>query len=195
MQKALITGSSGFIGFHLCRTLLENGFSIVGVDNMSNYYDVKLKEARLSILQEYANFKFINGNIETPDFLLKIFEVEKPEVVVHLAAQAGVRYSIENPRSYLDSNLVGTFEVLEASRSLPPKHLLIASTSSAYGANTDMPFTEKMFADHQLSFYAATKKATENMGHSYSYLFIAIMEQIQMENYLIMKLIAKLNFI
>ena len=171
MRKALITGSSGFIGFHLCKTLLENEFSIIGVDNMSDYYDVKLKESRLALLKKYSNFEFVIGNIETPAFLSQVFEEERPEIVVHLAAQAGVRHSIENPRSYLDSNLVGTFEVLEASRSFPPKHLLIASTSSAYGANTNMPFNEKMAADHQLSFYAATKKATENMAHSYSHLF------------------------
>ena len=104
MRKALITGSSGFIGFHLCKTLLENEFSIIGVDNMSDYYDVKLKESRLALLKKYSNFEFVIGNIETPAFLSQVFEEERPEIVVHLAAQAGVRHSIENPRSYLDSN-------------------------------------------------------------------------------------------
>ncbi|MEL6640529.1 MAG: NAD-dependent epimerase/dehydratase family protein, partial [Pseudomonadota bacterium] len=129
------------------------------------------KERRLSKLMQSANFQTIHDKIETPGLMMSLFEEHQPDVVIHLAAQAGVRYSIENPRSYLEANIVGTFEILEAARSYPPKHMLLASTSSAYGANTQMPYTETDKADHQVSFYAATKKATENMAHSYAHLF------------------------
>jgi len=170
-RTALVTGSSGFIGFHLCRRLLDEGWRVVGLDNLSDYYDVSLKERRQAMLAQNAGFSVVNDSVETPGLMLRLFEEHRPDVVVHLAAQAGVRYSIENPRSYLESNIVGTFEILEAARAFPPAHMLLASTSSAYGANTEMPYREVMKADHQMSFYAATKKATESMAHSYAHLF------------------------
>lgn len=170
-RTALVTGSSGFIGFHLCRRLLDEGWRVVGLDNLSDYYDVSLKERRQAMLAQNAGFSVVNDSVETPGLMMRLFEEHRPDVVVHLAAQAGVRYSIENPRSYLESNIVGTFEILEAARAFPPAHMLLASTSSAYGANTEMPYREVMKADHQMSFYAATKKATEAMAHSYAHLF------------------------
>lgn len=170
-RTALVTGSSGFIGYHLCRRLLDEGWRVVGIDNLSDYYDVKLKQRRQAMLSQSAGFTVVNDAVETPGTMMRLFEEHRPDVVVHLAAQAGVRYSIENPRSYLESNIVGTFEILEAARAFPPAHLLLASTSSAYGANTVMPYVETAKADHQMSFYAATKKATESMAHSYAHLF------------------------
>ena len=170
-RTALVTGSSGFIGFHLCQKLLEDGFRVVGIDNLSDYYDVALKQRRQSILLQNPNFRVINDNIEAPGLMMSLFAEEKPDVIIHLAAQAGVRYSIDNPRAYLESNIVGTFEILEAARVYPPAHMLLASTSSAYGANTVMPYQETVKADHQMSFYAATKKATEAMAHSYAHLY------------------------
>jgi len=170
-RTALVTGSSGFIGYHLCRRLLDEGWRVVGIDNLSDYYDVKLKQRRQAMLSQSPGFTVVNDAVETPGTMLRLFEEHRPDVVVHLAAQAGVRYSIENPRSYLESNIVGTFEILEAARAFPPTHLLLASTSSAYGANTVMPYVETAKADHQMSFYAATKKATESMAHSYAHLF------------------------
>ncbi|MDB2372732.1 GDP-mannose 4,6-dehydratase [Amylibacter sp.] len=170
-KTALVTGVAGFIGYHIARKLLENGWRVIGIDSMSTYYDVSLKINREKILLESKNYKSIHSKIETPGVLLSIFEQESPDIIIHLAAQAGVRYSIENPRSYLESNVVGTFELLEAARLYPPKHMLLASTSSAYGANRQMPYKETNKADHQVSFYAATKKATENIAHSYSHLF------------------------
>ena len=171
MRKALVTGSAGFIGYHLSKRLLDDGFAVVGIDNLSDYYDVALKQRRQAELLQSEAFRAINDPIETPGLLMDVFSKEKFDVVIHLAAQAGVRYSIENPRSYLESNLVGTFELLEAARANPPAHMLLASTSSAYGANTEMPYRETDKADFQVSFYAATKKATENMAHSYAHLF------------------------
>ncbi|WP_438986312.1 GDP-mannose 4,6-dehydratase [Marivivens donghaensis] len=170
-RTALVTGSSGFIGFHLCQKLLDDGFRVVGIDNLSDYYDVALKQRRQSILLQNPNFRIINDNIEAPGLMMSLFAEEKPDVIIHLAAQAGVRYSIDNPRAYLESNIVGTFEILEAARAYPPAHMLLASTSSAYGANTVMPYQETVKADHQMSFYAATKKATEAMAHSYAHLY------------------------
>ena len=170
-RTALVTGSSGFIGFHLCQKLLDDGFRVVGIDNLSDYYDVALKQRRQSILLQNPNFRVINHNIEAPGLLMSLFAEETPDVIIHLAAQAGVRYSIDNPRAYLESNIVGTFEILEAARAYPPAHMLLASTSSAYGANTVMPYQETVKADHQMSFYAATKKATEAMAHSYAHLY------------------------
>jgi UDP-glucuronate 4-epimerase len=170
MQTVLITGSAGFIGYHLSKLLLANGYRVVGLDAMTDYYDVSLKEARLAQL-ENPEFVPVVGKVEAPGLVMELFETHKPDYVVHLAAQAGVRYSIENPRSYLESNINGTFEILEAARAHPPKHMLLASTSSAYGANTQMPYSETQRAEHQVSFYAATKKATENMAHSYAHLF------------------------
>ena len=171
MRTALVTGSAGFIGYFVCKRLLEDGFRVVGLDAMTDYYDVSLKESRLAILARFEHFTAVRGYVEEPELLSSLFEEHRPDIVVHLAAQAGVRYSIENPRSYLDSNIVGTFELLEAARAYPPRHMLIASTSSAFGANTTMPYRETDKADHQMSFYAATKKATENMAHSYAHLY------------------------
>jgi len=170
-RTALVTGSSGFIGYHLCRRLLADGFRVVGFDAMTPYYDVALKQARLAMLLKHQGFTTHQALIEEPGRVASVMAAERPLVVVHLAAQAGVRYSIEAPRSYVEANLIGTFEVLEAARATPPAHLLIASTSSAYGANTALPYAETDRADHQMSFYAATKKAAEAMAHSYAHLY------------------------
>jgi UDP-glucuronate 4-epimerase len=171
MPTALVTGAAGFIGFFAAQRLLKDGYCVVGLDCMSDYYDVSLKEARLALLEANPDFRHVFGKVEDPGLLMSLFEEERPDVVIHLAAQAGVRYSIENPRAYMESNLIGTFELLEAARAFPPRHMLLASTSSAYGANTEMPYQETQKADHQVSFYAATKKSTENMAHSYAHLF------------------------
>lgn len=173
MQTVLVTGSAGFIGFHLSKRLLEQGYRVVGVDALTDYYSVSLKESCHAILADTGQDAFIPviGRIEEPQLLMELFATHRPDYVVHLAAQAGVRYSIENPRSYLESNIIGTFELLEAARTYPPRHLLLASTSSAYGANTQMPYRESQRADHQMSFYAATKKSTEIMTHSYAHLY------------------------
>ncbi|MEN8838078.1 MAG: NAD-dependent epimerase/dehydratase family protein [Celeribacter marinus] len=171
MPTALVTGAAGFIGSFVCRKLLDEGWRVIGVDCMSDYYDVTLKERREAMLMQSEHYRSVHDMVEAPGLLMSLFDEEKPDVVIHLAAQAGVRYSIENPRAYLESNIVGTFELLEAARAHPPKHMLLASTSSAYGANEDMPYCETDKADHQMSFYAATKKSTENMAHSYAHLF------------------------
>ncbi len=170
-KTVLVTGSAGFIGFHVCQRLLADGFRVIGLDAMTDYYDVALKEARLAQLPRTDAFLQITGRVEDDGLMMRLFEEHRPDYVVHLAAQAGVRYSIENPRSYLESNIGGTFEILEAARAHPPRHMLLASTSSAYGANTAMPYRETDRADHQMSFYAATKKAGEAMAHSYAHLF------------------------
>ncbi|SPF81805.1 NAD-dependent epimerase/dehydratase family protein [Pseudoprimorskyibacter insulae] len=170
MPKALITGAAGFIGFHLARRLLAEGYEVTGLDNLSDYYDVGLKQARLDRL-DHPGFRFVHAAVEEPGRLMGLMSETRFDLVVHLAAQAGVRYSIEAPRAYLDSNITGTFELLEAARAHPPAHMLLASSSSAYGANTDMPYREDMRADHQMSFYAATKKAGEAMAHSYAHLY------------------------
>ncbi len=171
MPHALVTGSAGFIGFHLCRRLLSDGFTVTGFDAMTDYYDVRLKERRHAVLLQMPGFRAVNDRLETDGALHAIVADERPDVVVHLAAQAGVRYSIDNPRSYIDANIIGTFNLLEAVRATPVQHLLMASTSSVYGANTAMPYSENDKADSQMSFYAATKKATEAMGHSYAHLY------------------------
>lgn len=170
-KTALVTGAAGFIGFYCTKKLLDAGWRVVGLDAMTDYYEVALKEARLSQIGNHADFRFVRELVETPNVLADLFAEEKFDVVIHLAAQAGVRYSIDNPRAYLESNLIGTFELLEAARAHPPRHMLLASTSSAFGANKQMPYVETDRADHQMSFYAATKKSTEAMAHSYAHLF------------------------
>ncbi|MCB1397866.1 MAG: SDR family NAD(P)-dependent oxidoreductase, partial [Rhodobacteraceae bacterium] len=171
MQTALVTGSAGFIGYHVAARLLAAGWRVIGLDSFTDYYDVSLKERRQALLAQHGDFVPLRALLEEPGRLAALFAAERPALVVHLAAQAGVRFSIENPRSYVDSNLIGTFELLEAARAHPPAHMLLASTSSAYGANTEMPYAETQRADHQMSFYAATKKATESMAHSYAHLY------------------------
>ncbi|MEQ3625521.1 MAG: SDR family NAD(P)-dependent oxidoreductase [Celeribacter sp.] len=171
MPTALVTGAAGFIGQATCRRLLADGFRVIGLDAMTDYYDVALKERREAALLQSADYRSVHAKVEDDGLLMSLFAEEKPDVVIHLAAQAGVRYSIEQPRSYLESNITGTFELLEAARAYPPRHMLIASTSSAYGSNTAMPYAETVKADHQMSFYAATKKATEAMAHSYAHLY------------------------
>lgn len=171
MKKFLITGTAGFIGFHLSKLLLGEGHKVHGYDGMTDYYDVNLKKERHNILFKNINFSASEGMLENYGKLEKISSEFQPDIIVHLAAQAGVRYSLENPRAYIDSNIVGTFNVMEIARKLKVQHLLLASTSSVYGANIKMPFTEIEKADTQLTIYAATKKANESMAHSYSYLW------------------------
>ncbi len=168
-KRALVTGSAGFIGYHLCRRLLAEGWEVVGLDGMTAYYDVALKERRHQMLLQSPGFRAVEGLVETPGLVAGL--MAGADVVVHLAAQAGVRYSIEAPRSYVEANLIGTYEVLEAARAVQPGHLLIASTSSVYGANAEMPYAEGHKADHPMSFYAATKKAGEGMAHAYAHLY------------------------
>ncbi|MEP2531588.1 NAD-dependent epimerase/dehydratase family protein [Shimia sp.] len=170
-RTALVTGTAGFIGFHTARRLLKDGWKVIGLDAMTDYYDVALKERRHSILLQNAGFQAVIGRLEEPGLLMRLFEEHRPDVVIHLAAQAGVRYSIDEPRSYVEANLIGTFDLLEAARAYPPQHMLLASTSSVYGANTEMPYAETHKVDMQMSFYAATKKANEAMAHSYAHLY------------------------
>ncbi|OEC99381.1 MULTISPECIES: NAD-dependent epimerase [unclassified Rhizobium] len=170
-MRYLITGTAGFIGFHLAKRLLDEGHFVVGFDGMTPYYDVRLKEKRTAILARSNGFKAVTGMLEDKAALDHAAELAEPDVIVHLAAQAGVRYSLENPRSYVDSNLVGSFNILELARNLQPKHLLLASTSSVYGANEKIPFAESDKADEQMTIYAATKKSMELMAHSYAHLF------------------------
>ena len=171
MRTAFITGTGGFIGFHLAELLLQEGWSVASLDGMTDYYDVRLKERRLDMLCQHPNFSFTRAMLEDNDAVQRAISEAAPDVIVHLAAQAGVRYSLENPRAYIDANIIGTFNVMEAARAVPIKHLLMASTSSAYGANTEMPFAETQKADTQLTIYAATKKANELMGHTYAHTY------------------------
>lgn len=170
-MRVLITGSSGFIGYHLAELLLAEGATVIGLDAHDAYYDPALKAAREARLTAHPNFTPLRARIEEPGLLADAFAAHRPDMVVHLAAQAGVRHSIDNPRAYLQSNIIGTFELLEAARAHPPRHLLLASTSSVYGANTQMPYREGDKADSQMSFYAASKKSTEGFAHSYAHLY------------------------
>jgi UDP-glucuronate 4-epimerase len=171
MRKVLVTGSAGFIGFHLAQLLLDEGFAVVGFDGLTDYYDVRLKERRHAMLLQNQHFSAHVGMLEDFDALHALMLAEKPDVIVHLAAQAGVRYSLENPRAYIDANIVGAFNVLECARELGVEHLLMASTSSVYGANEEMPFDELERVETQMTLYAATKKANESMAHSYAHLW------------------------
>lgn len=170
-MKVLITGTAGFIGSTLALKLLARGDEVIGIDNLNDYYDVNLKLARLARVKEFSNFTEVKGNLEDRDFIYKTFETHKPDRVVNLAAQAGVRYSLENPHAYIDSNIVGFTNILEACRHNDVKHLVYASSSSVYGANTNMPFSIHDNVDHPVSLYAASKKANELMAHTYSHLY------------------------
>ncbi len=173
-MKVLLTGVAGFIGHAVALKLLAHGDTVVGVDNLNEYYDVRLKQARLDNIQAHANaknFKFVKLDLAEQAATAKLFADEKPENVVHLAAQAGVRYSLENPHAYINSNIVAFTNVLEACRAIKPQHLVYASSSSVYGGNTKLPFSETDNVDHPVSLYAATKKANELMAHTYSHLY------------------------
>lgn len=169
-MKILITGTAGFIGSHLSKKLISQGHEVVGIDNINDYYDVTIKEDRLKSIGT-ENFTFHKINLEDDASMDEIFKNEKPNVVVNLAAQAGVRYSLENPRAYIDSNIVGFTNILECSRHHKVEHLIYASSSSVYGANTSKPFSTSDNIDHPLSLYAATKKSNELMAHTYSHLY------------------------
>ncbi len=171
MKKILITGTAGFIGFHLAKLLLDEGLIVHGYDGLTDYYDVNLKKARHEVLLKYPNFSATIGMLENQQMLDQMADDIQPEIIIHLAAQAGVRYSLENPRAYINSNIVGTFNVMEIAKKFSVRHLLIASTSSVYGSNLNMPFTETEKTDTQLTIYSSTKKANESMAHSYSYLW------------------------
>lgn len=170
-KKVLITGAAGFIGFHLAKRLLSLGASVCGIDNLNDYYDVSLKEARLAILEKEQAFTFVRGDLADEAAVTKLFEDFRPDIVVNLAAQAGVRYSIDNPRSYIQSNIVGFFNILEACRHYPVEHLLYASSSSVYGNQEKTPFATTDNVDHPISLYAATKKSDELMAYTYSHLY------------------------
>ncbi len=167
----LITGAAGFIGFHLSKFLLEKNYSVLGVDNLNDYYDVSLKKDRLALLNRYSRFKNHVLNLTELEGLFQIFDDGKIDIIINLAAQPGVRYSIQNPQAYIDSNIQGFINILEAARHFKPKHFIYASSSSVYGANTRIPFSVKHNVDHPMSLYAATKKANELMAHTYSSLY------------------------
>ncbi len=170
-MKILVTGAAGFIGFHLCQRLLERGDTVVGVDNLNSYYDVRLKEARLAKLKAARGFEFTRADIADRGAMEALFSTGRFDAIASLAAQAGVRYSIDNPRAYVEANVVGFMNVLEGARHGGAGHLVYASTSSIYGLNTSLPLHERQNTDHPVSLYAATKKANEAMAHSYSHLF------------------------
>jgi len=166
-----VTGAAGFIGFHLVESLLQQGAAVVGYDNINDYYDTKLKYTRLELLKKYNNFTFIKGDLGDKQMMNELFMEYKPHIVVNLAAQAGVRYSMERPEAYMDSNVIGFFNLLEACRQYPVEHLVYASSSSVYGANEKKPFSTSDKTDNPVSFYAATKKTNEIMAYTYSYLY------------------------
>ena len=170
-KTILITGAAGFIGFHLANVLLKKGFLIIGYDNLNDYYDVNLKKARLDILNQFDNFKFIHADLADEKAVNETFKTYKPDIVVNLAAQAGVRYSIENPKAYIDSNIVGFFNILEACRRNPVEHLVYASSSSVYGNQQKTPFSVDDNVDRPISLYAATKKSNELMAFTYAHLY------------------------
>ncbi|MBD5454974.1 MAG: NAD-dependent epimerase [Lachnospiraceae bacterium] len=170
-KRYLVTGGAGFIGFYLSKALLEKGADVIGIDNMNDYYEVSLKEDRLAILQEFENYHFIKGDISDKETVFSIFREYKPHIAVNLAAQAGVRYSIDNPDAYIQSNIVGFFNILEACRRFPVEHLVFASSSSVYGGNKKVPFSTEDQVDKPVSLYAATKKSNELMAYSYSKLY------------------------
>lgn len=170
-NKVLITGGAGFIGFHLSNLLLDKGYQVIGIDNLNDYYDIRIKEGRLAILQAKENYTFYKIDIKDKEDVDNLFAEHRPDYVVNLAAQAGVRYSLINPYAYVDSNLIGFVNILEACRNYPVKHLLYASSSSVYGGNKVAPFSAEHQVDHPVSLYAATKKSNELMAHSYSHLY------------------------
>ena len=171
MNKILVTGAAGFIGFHLCKELIKQDYTVVGLDNINDYYDTNLKISRLKQIEDFNNFKFVKLNIAERESLSEIFSGEQFDVVVHLAAQPGVRYSLVNPYAYVDSNISGFLNILEGCRHHHIEHLVYASSSSIYGANTKMPFSVHQNVDHPVSLYAATKKSNELMAHAYSHLY------------------------
>lgn len=170
MKKILVTGAAGFIGFHLSKKLIEQGYAVIGIDNVNNYYDINLKKARLKILQKLQNFKFFEIDISDQSTLRELGQSNNFQIIINLAAQAGVQYSIENPYVYIDSNISGFLNILELSKDQNVEHLIYASSSSVYGLNSS-PFSELDAVDHPISLYAATKKSNELMAHTYSYLY------------------------
>ena len=170
-KKYFITGSAGFIGFYLAKALLDKGAEVIGLDNLNDYYEVSLKEARMCVLNKYDKFTFVKGNLADKETVLNILKEHKPRIVVNLAAQAGVRYSIDNPDSYIESNILGFFNILEGCRHYPVEHLVYASSSSVYGGNEKVPFAVEDQVDHPESLYAATKKSNELMAYAYSRLY------------------------
>ncbi len=167
----LVTGGAGFIGFHLSKSLLEKGAGVIGFDNMNDYYDVKLKEDRLALLEKYESYTFVKGDLSDNADVFRVFQEYRPQIVMNLGAQAGVRYSIDNPRAYMESNMMGFFHILEACRYFPVDHLVYASSSSVYGGNEKVPFSTEDKVDEPVSLYAATKKSNELMAHAYSKLY------------------------
>lgn len=171
LKTYFVTGAAGFIGFHLCKRLLNEGCTVIGFDNLNDYYDVRLKKARLALLEHYSEFAFVFGHLEDKHVVEQTFADHKINIVINLAAQAGVRYSLKNPHAYIQSNIVGFMNILEACRHYGVEHLVYASSSSVYGANTKMPFSTSDNVDHPVSLYAATKKSNELMAHTYSHLY------------------------